>query len=87
MKKYREVGTGRNIVEVNDLSFLKYKDHEYGWLKRHALHFRLKLALYNADMIYAADSTIGVDLVRYYFVPKEKIIINTNITKSVPDEA
>ena len=79
MKKYREKESGKTVVEVYDLSFLREKDHPYGWLKRHFLHFRLKLALRRADKVYASDMTIGVDLVRYYFVPKEKISININL--------
>ena len=66
-------------MEVNDLSFLKEKEHPYGWLKRHFLHFRLKLALLNVDTIYVSDTTTGIDLVRYYFVPKEKIVVNANL--------
>jgi hypothetical protein len=79
MKKYTEADTGKRIVEVYDLSFISDRDHPYGWLKRHFLHFRLKFALWRADRIYAKDTTIGVDLVRYYFVPKEKIVVNTNL--------
>lgn len=66
-------------MEVDDLSFLKEKDHPYGWFKRHFLHLRLKLALRNVDIIYVRDTTTGIDLVRYYFVPKEKIAVNVNI--------
>ena len=66
-------------MEVNDLSFLKEKEHPYGWFKRHFLHFRLKLALLNVDTIYVRDTTTGIDLVRYYFVPKEKIVVNANL--------
>lgn len=69
-------------MEVNDLSFLKEKDHPYGWLKRHFLHFRLKLALQKVDVIYVSDTTTGIDLVRYYFIPKDKIIVNANLKKS-----
>jgi hypothetical protein len=80
MKKYRDRKTGKITMEVSDLSFLKEKSHPYGWLKRHYLHFRLKLALRRVDIIYVPDTTTGIDLVRYYFVPKDKIAVNANRT-------
>jgi len=86
MKKYTDAKTGEKIVEVYDLSFLRDRNHPYSWLKRHFLHFRLKFALWKADRVYAKDTIIGVDLVRYYFVPKEKIIVNINL-KSPSDRA
>ena len=70
-------------MEVMDLSFLKEKDHPYGWLRRHFLHFRLKLALQRVDIIYVGDTGTGIDLVRYYFVPKDKIVVNA-LLKSDP---
>ena len=69
-------------MEVTDLSFLKEKDHPYGWFKRHFLHFRLKLALQKVDIIHVSNTATGIDLVRYYFIPKDKIIVNANIKKS-----
>jgi hypothetical protein len=79
MKKYTEAGTGKKVVEIHDLSFLREKDHHYGWLKRHFLHFSIKLAIRNADRIYVPDTTVAIDMVRYYFVPKEKIVINSTL--------
>ena len=75
MKKYKDAVTGKNIVEVHDVSFLREKDHPYGWFRRHFLHFTLKYALYKADRIYAGDTSIKTDLVRYYFIPKDKITV------------
>lgn len=86
MRKYIDKNTGNRVVEVYDLSFLREKDHPYGWLKRHFLHFRLKLALRGADRIFVTDAKTGVDLVRYYFVQKEKIVVNTFL-KSVSDKS
>ena len=80
MRKYKE--DGKVIIEVNDLSFLKEKNHPYGWLKRHFLHLRLKSALGKADKIYVSDTVTGVDLVRYYFVDKERITVNTKLKSS-----
>lgn len=79
MKKYRDRKIGKLTLEVYDLSFLKEKEHPYGWFKRHFLHFRLKIALQNVDIIYVPDTITGIDLVRYYFVPKDKIVVNTNL--------
>lgn len=75
MKTYKDTVTGERILEVSDLSFLKEREHPYGWFKRHYLHFGLHLALRWADKVYASDSGIATDLVRYYFVPGDKISI------------
>lgn len=82
MKRYKDPNTGRKVVEVYDLSFLREREHPYGWLKRHFLHFRLKLSLRSADVIYVADTSVGIDLVRYYFLPKEKITVNATLKSS-----
>ena len=79
MRAYRQMSTGKRVVEIYDLSFLREKDHPYGWARRHFLHFRLKLALRKADRIYVKDTSLGIDLVRYYFIPKEKITVNINL--------
>ena len=76
MRFYREKGTGRRIVEVDDLSFLKDRNHRWGWLRRHFNHFRLKFALMRADRVYVPSCEVAVDLVRYYFFPKDKIAVN-----------
>ena len=79
MKKYRDIKNGKLTLEIHDLSFLKEKEHPYGWFKRHFLHFRLKLALQHVDIIYVSDPAIGIDLVRYYFVPKDKISVDISL--------
>lgn len=83
-KKYKDNGTGKTILEVYDLSFLREKDHPYGWAKTHLMHLSIKTALLNTDKIYVKDALIGIDLVRYYFVPKEKIVID--ITLKLPSD-
>ena len=77
MKMYKDAESGKIIVEVYDISYLREKDHPYGWLKRHYLHFRLKFALYRADEVHVKDQTMKTDIVRYYFVSKEKIFIRS----------
>lgn len=74
MKKYTDK-EGRNVIEVDDLTFIGDRDYPYNWFQRHFHHHRLRLALKKADLVVAADTRVAVDLVRYYFVPKERIVI------------
>lgn len=74
MKKYTDK-EGRNIIEVDDLTFIGDRDYPYNWFQRHFHHHRLRLALKKADLVVAADTRVAVDLVRYYFIPKERIVI------------
>lgn len=75
MKKYRDKRTGVRIVEVSDLSFLRERNHRYGWLRRHYKHFRVRRALKKAGRVIAADSVVAADIARYYCVPKNRIDI------------
>ena len=81
MKKYRETATSKIVVEIYDLSFLRERNHPYGWIKRHFLHFSIKLAIRDADKIYVPDPVMAVDMVRYYFVPKEKLFIDATMRR------
>lgn len=74
MKKYTDK-EGRNVIEVDDLTFIGDRDYPYNWFQRHFHHHRLRLSLKKADLVVAADTRVAVDLVRYYFVPKERIVI------------
>ena len=76
MRFYREYATGRLVVEVDDLSFLKDRNHKWGWFRRHFNHFRLKFARMRADRVYVPSCEVAVDLVRYYFFPKDKIAVD-----------
>lgn len=78
MKKYIDEISGERIVEVEDLGFLKDREHHYGWFRRHFYHFQMHLLIRWADRFIAADDTVAADLVRYYFVPKEKISIRNH---------
>lgn len=75
MKKYTDYTINRRLIEVNDLSFLSDRNHHYGWFRRHYRHHKLRRALKKADKVMAKDKSVATDLVRYYFVPKEKITI------------
>lgn len=75
MKKYTDYTINRRLIVVNDLSFLSDRNHHYGWFRRHYRHHKLRRALKKADKVMAKDKSVATDLVRYYFVPKEKITI------------
>jgi hypothetical protein len=74
MKKYRDK-SGIKIVEVRDLSFLRERDHKYGWFRRHYKHLRVRRALKKAVKVVAADPVVAADIYKYYRIPKSHISI------------
>ena len=74
MKKHTDKD-GRRIVEVEDLTFISDREYPYNWFQRHFHHHRIRLALKKADVVIAASPEVAIDLVRYYFVPKDKIVV------------
>lgn len=76
MKKYTDYKAKKRVVEVHDLSFLSDRNHRYGWVRRHYRHFRLRRALKKAKVIIASDPKVAVEITRYYFIPKDRIIIS-----------
>ena len=74
MRKYTDK-QGRKVIEVGDISYLKEREHRYNWFQRHWHHHRLRIAIKSADIIIVPDPETAVDVVRYYFVPKDKIVI------------
>lgn len=74
-KKNKEYRIKKKVVEVSDLSFISDRNHRYGWFRRHYKHHRLRRALKKAEKVVADNPKIANDIVRYYFVPKGKIII------------
>lgn len=72
MKKYTD-NEGRRVVEVGDLSYLKEREHHYNWFQRHYHHHSLRIALKKADLVIVSTPETAIDVVRYYFVPKDKI--------------
>lgn len=74
MKKYKDK-SGVKIVEISDLSFLRERDHKYGWLRRHYKHLRVRRALRKAGKVVAADPVVAADIYRYYRIPKNNIIL------------
>ena len=76
MKKYTDKD-GRRVVEVEDLTFISDRDYPYNGFQRHFHHPRIRLALKRADIVIAASQEVAVDLVRYYFVPKDRIVVRS----------
>ena len=75
MKRYKDKVSGQIVVEVDDLSFLGDRDHRYNWFQRHFHHHRLRLWLRRADVVHVHDQKTATDLVRYYFLPKDKVVL------------
>ncbi len=73
--KNRDFKSSRKVVEVNDLSFLSDRNHSYGWIKRHFRHHLLRRALKKSRIIIASNPNVAKDLTRYYFIPRNRIII------------
>lgn len=72
MKKYKD-NEGRTVVETENLNFLTDHAHRYGWLRRHFLHHRLRLALKKADKVITPDAETAENVHRFYFISREKI--------------
>ena len=75
-KKHNDYRISGRMVEVEDLSFLSDRNHRYGWFRRHFRHHMLRRALKKAEKIVACNPKTATDLVRYYFVPKDRITLN-----------
>ena len=68
---------GRRVIEVNDLSYLKERDHRYNWFQRHWRHHRIRISIKKADIVVVPDPETAFDVGRFYFIPKEKIVIRS----------
>ncbi len=75
IRRYTDSQTGKRILEIDELDFLKNPKHHYGWIKRHFLNVWLKWALGHSDIIIAGDSTTAFDIHRFYYIPAELICI------------
>lgn len=75
MKNNMDYNTRKRVVIVHDLSFLRDRNHSYGWFRRHYRHHKLRYALRRAESIIAGNEEVAKDIVRYYFIPKERINI------------
>ena len=75
MTKHSDYRISGRVIEINDLSFLSDRNHRYGWVRRHYRHHRLRRALKKADKIIASNQKVATDIVRYYFIPKDRITV------------
>ena len=78
LRRYTDASTGKTILEVDELDFLKNPKHRYGWIKRHFLNLWLKWALGNSDIIIAGDPVTAFDIHRFYYIPSERITVRTS---------
>ena len=74
LRRYTDASTGKTILEVDELDFLKNPKHRYGWIKRHFLNIWLKWALGNSDIIIPVKVSLPKEAGNEY--------INTNCTFS-----
>ena len=83
LRRYKDSQTGKTTLEIDELDFLKNPEHRYGWIKRHYLNQWLKWALENSDVIIAGDPTTAFDIHRFYYIPSERITVQTSQTASL----
>ncbi len=76
MTAHKKKKCGRKTVYVDDLTFLGDRTADCTWLQRHFRHHRLRHRLKKADSVVAGNSRTADDLVRYYFIPREKITVS-----------
>lgn len=75
MKKYRD-NDGRRVVEVGDLSYLADRNHGYSWFQLHKMHHTTGWAVRKADIVIVPNETVAKDVVKYYLIPKDIVIID-----------
>ncbi|MDE5732912.1 MAG: hypothetical protein K2H95_07790 [Bacteroidales bacterium] len=76
MAIYKDNNKGLKTVYVDDLTFLGDRTIDCTWMQRHFRHHRLRLMLRNADKVVAGSKKTADDLSRYYFVPRNKIVVD-----------
>lgn len=76
MKEYRD-DIGRRVLQIESLAFLYQRDG-YNWLQRHWLNIRHKIAIRRAEIIMVPDPQTAYELEKYYFVPRETIVVETS---------
>lgn len=79
IKIYRNPKDGAKVLEIYTLAFISDRDHGYGWLGLHFRHFRIKLLLKWADKVYVPDFQVAIDLVKYYFYSRDRIVVDRTI--------
>ena len=82
MKEYRD-DIGRRVLHIESLAFL-YQREDYNWLQRHWLSIRHKIAICRADIIMVPDPQTAYELEKYYFVPRETIVVESKAKNNEP---
>lgn len=78
IRRHIDIQTGKIVLEIDELDFLKNPKHQYGWIRRHFLNIWLKWALKNSDIIIAGDSTTAFDIHRFYYIPSDHITVRAS---------
>ena len=64
----------KSVVTIHDLIFLFFP-HTYSWLDRHIFNLKFRSACRKADRIVAVSRCTARDIIKYYFIPKQKITV------------
>lgn len=70
----RKARNTKSVVTIHDLIFLFFP-HTYSWIDRHLFNIKFKSSCINADRIIAVSQCTSKDIVKYYFIPKQKISV------------
>lgn len=62
------------LVTIHDLIFLFFP-HTYSWIDRHILNLKFRSACRKAERIIAVSRCTARDIVKYYFIPKNRISV------------
>ena len=63
-----------SVVTIHDLIFLFFPS-TYSWVDRHLYNMRFRSACRKADRIIAVSECTARDIVKYYFIPKDRISV------------
>lgn len=64
----------RKVVTVRDLSFLS-SPSGFTWLQRHRNNVRFRRSCRRADAIVVPSAEVAADVVKYYFIRKDRIFV------------
>lgn len=71
-RSVRRMKDVKKVVTIHDLIFISFPS-TYNWLERHFNNIRCRRSCRIADKIISVSKCTAVDIVKYYFTPKEKI--------------
>lgn len=76
MIRYIDKETGKRVVRISDMSFLRSRKVKMSWFSRHRLNRKYKKACRKADLIIVPDEHVAFDVHRFYFIPNDKIRVS-----------